>query len=117
MDLHGIFIHKAAAVKRSLEIRVQHHIFPQGKIQHQTVLVPVLRDKGQPRFADMTGRAVLHLHTLQQNPAGIHLAQACQGRNQLALAVAVHAGYTQNLSRIHLQGNTVQCTDTTVILQ
>ena len=84
--------------KFRLEVPLQHHIVFQGVIQHQTVLVAVLRDvahAGQRALAD--GRVGDVLSAERYRSAG-GLLKTRQTMDQLRLTIAVNTGNTNNFS-------------------
>ena len=111
---------KSKMLELGLPIPLEHQILLQGEVQHQAVLVPVLRDVAHilPPAADGGMRIIPA--TERHGPGGA-LVQAGEAVDQLRLAVAVNAGDAQDLparaskltsrtaSRLWLWEGTLRC--------
>jgi len=101
----GLFQKTALAYKLRLKIALEHQIVFQRVVQHQTVLVPVLRymaHAGERAISDGCAGYVL--------PAEAYFAvgERLQPRktvNQLCLSVAVDTGDTDDLAGAHAEGH------------
>ena len=76
----------------------------QGKVQHQSVLMAVLRDVAHVRAPVVDG-GVADITAAKGHRAAAALLQAGQAVDELALAVAVDAGDAQNLTRPGLEAD------------
>ena len=94
---------KAVVLELGLPVALEHHIVLQTIIQHQTMLVAVLRDMAHAVLGTLTDALVGDLLAVQQHLAAVELFQTGQTVDKLGLAVALNARQTDDLTATHLE--------------
>ena len=88
-----------------LKVPLEHHVVLQGVVQHQAVLVAVLRDVAHAQQRPLPDGGAGDVLAAERNLAGLQGLQARQAVDQLRLAVAVNTGNADNLSRPDRKGD------------
>ena len=94
---HRVRLDKAVVLEFGLVIALQHHILLQRKVQHQPVLVPVLRDM-RHLLAALSYSGVGNILAAQLYSTAARLFQSGQAVHQLGLSVSVNARNAQNFA-------------------
>ena len=92
-------------LETGIRVALEHQVVFQGIIQHQAVLVPILRDMADAAEIPLVDAHLGQVLAVQGNGAGGHLFQTGQAVNQLRLAVAVDTGDADDLPLPYLEGN------------
>ena len=103
---HRVRLDEPMILEFGLVVALQHHILLQRKVQHQAMLVPVLRDVGH-LLAALSYLRVGNIVPAQLHGAAAGLLQAGQAVYQLGLAVAINARDTQDLPAARGKGHIV----------
>ena len=103
--LHGGLFDEAVVLELGLPIALQNHIVRQRVIQHQAVLVAVLRDMAHTRLAALADGGVGDVLAFQLDGTGGGLFQAGNAVDQFALAVAVDTGDADDLARADIEAD------------
>ena len=88
-----------------LPVTLQNHVVGQRVIQHQTVLVAVLRDVAHTGLAALADGGIRDVPALESDGAGRGLFEARNTVDQLALAVAVDTGNADDLARADVEAD------------
>ena len=91
-----------------LELRLlkalEHHVLLQGEVQHQAMLVPVLRDMAHPGMAALVDCGMGNVMPAKSNPAGGDFFQPRNGIHQVRLSISINAGNANDFSFAHAEG-------------
>ena len=109
-ELIGVFAHliaadKAALLELRLPVTLQHHVVFQTVVQHQTVLVTVLRDMAHAVLGALADGGMGDVLAIQRDLAVGQLFQTGQAVDKLGLAVALNARQADDLTGVHLEGD------------
>src|SRR5699024_6526608 len=109
-QLFGIFLDftladKAMVLELGLPVPLQDHIFPQGIIQDQTVLVAVLRNMAHAGLGTLPDGGVGDVLAAQADMTAGGLFQTGDAVDQLTLAVALDTGNAEDLPCMDLEGH------------
>ena len=102
---YGVLFNKAVVLELRLPVTLQNHVVGQRVIQHQTVLVAVLRDVAHTGFAALADGAFVMSLPSEGDGAGRGFFEARNTVDQLALAVAVDTGNADDLARADVEAD------------
>ena len=92
-------------LKLQVPVALKHQVVFQRVVQHQTVLVPVLRDVAHAHAAALADRGFGDFFSAEGHGAAAGLFQSRHSVHQFRLAVAFNAGQAENLPGPDLEGN------------
>ena len=102
---HSVLFDEAVVLELRLPVALQNHVVGQRVIQHQTVLVAVLRDVAHTGLAALADGGIRDVPALEPDGAGRGLFEARNTVDQLALAVAVDTGNADDLARTDVEAD------------
>ena len=99
----GLAANEAQLLEFRFPIALEHHVVFQGIVQHQAVLVAVLRDVGHPLLAALADGRLGNVGAVQGDRSGAYFFQAGEGIDKFRLAVAFDTGQADDLPFPDLQ--------------
>ena len=106
---------KPAGVRLAVAL-VEHKVLGDGEAGHHPVPLTVLRDEPDRAVEDLVRRLGRDGSAVQSDRTGDRDAQPQQRLDQFFLAVALHAGQSQDLARAYVQGDPVDGDRAAVVL-
>ena len=103
IGLHGGAFDKTVLLKFRLPITLQNKVVCQRKVQHQAVLVAILRNVAHAQLGALTNGGACDILPFQGDGTGGGFFKTGQTINQLGLAVPLDAGNADDLPGAHLK--------------
>ena len=82
---------------------MERHVLGQRELEHEAAALAILRDVADARVEDPVRARVREISACDRKAAALDLSQARERLDQLRLAVAVDAGYADDLSGTYLE--------------
>ena len=102
---HFIRLDKAIMLELRLPVALQHHVLFQRVIQHQAVLMAILRDMAHAVLGALADGSVGDVLSIQRDRTAGDFFQTGQAVHQLGLTVALNTGKANDLTRANVKAD------------